>query len=232
MKTNKVRPSGRSGFFFMEVILSLFIFMIVAASFTKGLAMLWRNTSFVKEELTDHERFAKDEGRAFCATWMGVVKLPGHDTGRRLDIKIYQEACYAFALVYFTGDGDFNRGMRNIAHKYEPPLSLNDHGLYPVDKCKMAGGVETGPSLKCHSEEELFHRMGLVYKEPSQRLGVTAVEPLPGCGPGWRWADAEQNFDYKEADWSCPICNALVFAKKEECYRCAKNGVKTTKPTR
>ncbi|MGD1978440.1 MAG: hypothetical protein PVJ98_03540 [Akkermansiaceae bacterium] len=52
MKKNKVRPSGRSGFFFMEVILSLFIFMIVAASFTKGLAMLWRNTSFVKEELT------------------------------------------------------------------------------------------------------------------------------------------------------------------------------------
>ncbi len=35
----------------MEVVLALFIFTIVATSFTKALSSLWRNTSFVKEEL-------------------------------------------------------------------------------------------------------------------------------------------------------------------------------------
>jgi hypothetical protein len=42
---------GRRGFMLMEVILALFIFTIVATSFTKALNSLWRNTSFVKEEL-------------------------------------------------------------------------------------------------------------------------------------------------------------------------------------
>ncbi len=36
----------------MEVILSLIIFGIVCTAFTKGLSSLWRNTSFIKEELT------------------------------------------------------------------------------------------------------------------------------------------------------------------------------------
>jgi hypothetical protein len=35
----------------MEVIFSLFIFVLVATSFTRALSMLWRSTSFVKEEL-------------------------------------------------------------------------------------------------------------------------------------------------------------------------------------
>lgn len=36
----------------MEVVLALFIFTVVATSFTKALSSLWRNTSYVKEELT------------------------------------------------------------------------------------------------------------------------------------------------------------------------------------
>lgn len=35
----------------MEVVLALFIFTIVATSFTKALSSLWRSTTFVKEEL-------------------------------------------------------------------------------------------------------------------------------------------------------------------------------------
>ncbi len=41
----------KSGFLLMEVVLALFIFTVVATSFTKALSSLWRNTSFVKEEL-------------------------------------------------------------------------------------------------------------------------------------------------------------------------------------
>ncbi|MGB0144593.1 MAG: hypothetical protein ACPGAP_07450, partial [Akkermansiaceae bacterium] len=35
----------------MEVIFSLFIFVLVATSFTQALSLLWRSTGFVKEEL-------------------------------------------------------------------------------------------------------------------------------------------------------------------------------------
>lgn len=35
----------------MEVIISLLIFVMVATSFSRALSMLWRSTSFVKEEL-------------------------------------------------------------------------------------------------------------------------------------------------------------------------------------
>jgi hypothetical protein len=43
--------ASRRGFLLMEVIISLFIFALVATSFTRALGMLWRSTSFVKEEL-------------------------------------------------------------------------------------------------------------------------------------------------------------------------------------
>ncbi len=46
-----VNRPRRRGFLLMEVIISLFIFVLVAASFTRALSMLWRSTSFVKEEL-------------------------------------------------------------------------------------------------------------------------------------------------------------------------------------
>lgn len=51
MKTPPVTRPRRRGFLLMEVIISLFIFVLVAASFTRALSMLWRSTSFVKEEL-------------------------------------------------------------------------------------------------------------------------------------------------------------------------------------
>ncbi|MFT6181242.1 MAG: type II secretory pathway pseudopilin PulG [Paracoccaceae bacterium] len=49
----KTHSSGknRSGFMMMEVLLALMIFAIVATSFTRGINSMWRNTSFVKEEL-------------------------------------------------------------------------------------------------------------------------------------------------------------------------------------
>ena len=50
MKRNKSRQSQR-GFLMMEVIISLFIFVLIATSFTRALSRLWRTTSFVKEEM-------------------------------------------------------------------------------------------------------------------------------------------------------------------------------------
>lgn len=51
MKISPVSRPRQRGFLLMEVIFSLFIFVLVATSFTRALSMLWRSTSFVKEEL-------------------------------------------------------------------------------------------------------------------------------------------------------------------------------------
>jgi len=84
-------------------------------------------SGFIIDELTDHERFTKDNDH-IAATWMGVVKLPGHDTCRRLDIKMYLPESYAFAMLYFTGDGEFNRGQapnNPQLTQNNPQLTLN-----------------------------------------------------------------------------------------------------------
>lgn len=49
----KIKKSSgcKNGFMLMEVVLALFIFAIIATSFTKALSSLWRSTTFVKEEL-------------------------------------------------------------------------------------------------------------------------------------------------------------------------------------
>ena len=47
--TRLAQKSG--GFLLMEVVLALFIFTIVATAYTRALSSLWRNTTFVKEEL-------------------------------------------------------------------------------------------------------------------------------------------------------------------------------------
>lgn len=51
MKILPVKSPQRRGFLLMEVIFSLFIFVLVATSFTRALSLLWRSTGFVKEEL-------------------------------------------------------------------------------------------------------------------------------------------------------------------------------------
>ncbi|CAN0315138.1 unnamed protein product, partial [Ectocarpus sp. 12 AP-2014] len=65
-------------------------------------------------------------------TFMGVCKLPGEGRlHRRLDIKLYPTSMFAFAVLYFTGSGDFNMNMRCFAKS--KGLKLNDKGLFKVD---------------------------------------------------------------------------------------------------
>lgn len=49
-------------------------------------------------------------------SYMGVCMLEG-SRHRRIDMKVYPAAEYAFALLYFTGSGYFNRSMRLFAEK-------------------------------------------------------------------------------------------------------------------
>jgi DNA polymerase/3'-5' exonuclease PolX len=46
---------------------------------------------------------------------MGICKLDDKHPARRIDIKAYPLDQYGFALLYFTGSGNFNRSMRLFA---------------------------------------------------------------------------------------------------------------------
>ena len=103
-------------------------------------------------------------------SYMGVFNsqsVPG--VRRRIDIKLYPFRERAFASIYFTGCGWFNRSMRLWATR-KKNMHLNDHGLFP-DNGK--GHHVPRPTEKllyeASSEADVFDILGLVYKQPHER---------------------------------------------------------------
>lgn len=94
---------------------------------------------------------------------MGVCKFED-ETHHRIDIKHYPLEEYAFALLYFTGSGMFNRSMRLYATKLG--LLLSDKGF---EKRPYKDIVWTKPIPICYNEEDVFKVLGLDYKTPRER---------------------------------------------------------------
>ncbi|KAL2631257.1 hypothetical protein R1flu_015943 [Riccia fluitans] len=75
-------------------------------------------------------------------TYMGICKHPQYPHYRRIDFKFYPKECYAFALVYFTGNDVLNRRIRYLART--KGYKLSDQGLYPrIGSHKDAQASET-----------------------------------------------------------------------------------------
>jgi DNA polymerase/3'-5' exonuclease PolX len=107
-------------------------------------------------------------------TWMGIVKLPGNgQKARRMDIKTYPFSSFAFAVLYFTGSGMFNRAMRH--HAIKTGWRLSDKGLFPCTR--FGKQVYASASKKLYSEKEIFDALDLIYKDPQERTfaGVEKV---------------------------------------------------------
>ena len=85
---------------------------------------------------------------------MGVCKFEG-PIHHRIDIKYYTINEFAYAILYFTGSGTFNRMMR--LHCMKLGLNLSDHGATP----KMEKGVIwTKPIPNCYTEQDIFKFLG------------------------------------------------------------------------
>jgi len=95
--------------------------------------------------------------------YMGVCKLKRHKTFRRFDLMYATPDRYAFTLLYFTGDGEFNIQMRN--HALSLGYSLSEYGL------KYTKGARKGELVNdtFNSEEDIFSFLGLKYVEPQNR---------------------------------------------------------------
>ena len=91
----------------------------------------------------------------------GIVKI-GNYPHRQLDILISTPHEYYYALIYFTGSGNYNIGLRNhIKSKYG--VSLSEHGI----KGKMNNNKQIPKIMK--SEKQIFNFFNIKYLEPKNR---------------------------------------------------------------
>jgi DNA polymerase beta len=105
------------------------------------------------------------EGGQKC---LSVVRLPAVGAvARRLDLLVIPAEQFPFALLYFTGSGDFNVVFRK--HALSLGYTLNEHEMKPTGK------LEVSPVPPMTKEADIFAFLGLQYKEPHERVGASAV---------------------------------------------------------
>lgn len=90
--------------------------------------------------------------------FMGLCQLSNKYPVRRIDIRFIPFESYYYAMLYFTGSGEFNKKMRRIA--IDNDYILNEYGLYD----------HNGKMYHVKSEKEIFDLLYMEYIQPDQRL--------------------------------------------------------------
>jgi len=88
--------------------------------------------------------------------YMGFSKLLDNKI-RRIDIRFIPYDSYYSAILYFTGSGELNKKMRNIAKT--KGYKLSEYGLF--DK--------KGNMMKVNSERDIFKLLDMEYFPPRLR---------------------------------------------------------------
>ena len=95
-----------------------------------------------------------------------VTHLNKKGKARRVDFMYTSPEEYPFAILYFTGSKAFNVVMR--AHALSKGYSMNEHGITTKDKDKV--------DHEFRNEKDIFDFLGLVYRNPEERLGGDSIE--------------------------------------------------------
>ena len=95
-----------------------------------------------------------------------VSHLNKKSKARRVDFMYTTPEEYPFAILYFTGSKEFNVVMR--AHALSKGYSMNEHGITTKDKKKV--------NHIFRNEKDIFDFLGLVYRNPEERLGGDSIE--------------------------------------------------------
>jgi DNA polymerase beta len=88
--------------------------------------------------------------------YMGMCKIA--DVPRRIDIRFLPRKNLPFAILYFTGSGEFNKRMRKIA--IDKGLKLNEYSLTDT---------ATGKELAAKNEKDIFALLDMEYVHPEMR---------------------------------------------------------------
>lgn len=99
-----------------------------------------------------------------------IAKLSGTNrTARRIDFLYSSPNEFAFSTLYFTGSKYFNTAMRQRA--LDMGYTLNEHGI-----CHMVQGKKGSSVEKVFpTEQSIFAFLGLVYKEPHERIDARSI---------------------------------------------------------
>ena len=79
-------------------------------------------------------------------------------SGMQVDVRLLPKESYGAALLYFTGNKNYNIYMRRIA--IEKGWKLNEYGLFDRKTGKLVAGK---------TEEEIFKKLGMKYLPPEKR---------------------------------------------------------------
>lgn len=93
--------------------------------------------------------------------YMGMGKIDISPCHRRIDIMYTKPEEYPFAILYFTGSGDFNVRMREDALKQG--YTMNEYGIKHTDT-----GVKVDKVFL--EEREIFDFLGYQYLNPEDRI--------------------------------------------------------------
>lgn len=93
--------------------------------------------------------------------YMGMCRLSDEYPNRRIDIRFITTINVPFAILYFTGSGEFNKNMRVYANKLG--YKLNEYNLENIND------PTKGP-IYCKTEREIFKFLKLKYVKPEDRL--------------------------------------------------------------
>lgn len=106
------------------------------------------NKPFLLDDMTDKNIVTK---------YMGFSKYLDNPV-RRIDIRFIPYDSYHTATLYFTGSGELNKKMRQIA---------KDQG-YKLSEYELSD-IKTKKKVKVNSEEDIFKKLGMDYIKPEFR---------------------------------------------------------------
>lgn len=92
---------------------------------------------------------------------MGAIQSKENTSCRRIDIMYTKPEEYPFAVLYFTGSGDFNQRMRN--ELVERGYTMNEYSVKHIATKKKV-------DYKFSSEKDIFDYFDYEYIEPENRI--------------------------------------------------------------
>ena len=140
-------------------------------------------------------------GQYTAVNWLGEKKTQIVVDGVKVDIKVSSPEGLGAALLYFTGPGGYNIGMRRSAKS--KGLKLNEYGIWTRDTNVYLGGA---------TEEEIYAVLDKTYKPPEMRAESIKEGFCPACGE----TDLMVQYYDSSGDFGCFECGHQWFEKSAE----------------
>lgn len=126
-------------------------------------------------KLMEDEKYITSTFSHGAKKFMGMCLLPKKNIHRRLDILYTPPTEYPFALLYFTGSGNFNTTLREYANTLGYRLNESSIRHYNL-KAKEIGEII---DVKFINELDIFNFFKIPYIQPKNREKSTLQQLLP-----------------------------------------------------